>query len=396
LYQTQGWISHLRVSPDGNEIAFLDHHIPGDDGGDVAMVDLDGKKSTLSSGWSTALGLAWSPKQGEVWFTAARTGGARALYAVTLQGELRLVARVDRALTLWDIFRDGRVLMNGESPRSGIGALAPGARTERDLSWLDFSSPEALSADGKTLLFVETGDGGGPDYSVYIRGTDGSPAIRLGTGEPWALSPDGKWALTTNPHRLPRQLVLLPTGVGEPQILTHDAIDHSSALFFPDGKRILFNGSEPGHSRRGYVLEVGSPTATPRAVTPEGVVPLGNAISPDGGSFVARDIRGHKLFLYPATGGEPKPIEGIEPGEFIAGWTADGHSVYVSNWAKPPGKVTRVELSTGKREPWKELMPSDPAGFWGIGAVQVALDGKAYSYEYVRLLSDLYLVEGLK
>jgi hypothetical protein len=396
LYQTQGWISHLRVSPDGNKIAFLDHHIHGDDGGDVAIVDRDGKKSTLSSGWSSALGLAWSPRQGEVWFTAARTGGARALYAVTLQGGLRLVARVDRALTLWDIFRDGRVLMNGESLRAGIAALTPGARSERDLSWLDFSYPSDLSADGKTLLFAEVGDGGGPDYSVYVRGTDGSPAIRLGTGMALALSPDGKWALTTNIHRLPQQLILLPTGVGEPQTLTHDAIDHHDALFFPDGKRILFVGSEPGHSRRGYVLDLGSPTANPRAVTPEGVVPLGNAISPGGSFFVARDIRSHNVFLYPATGGEPKPIEGIEPGESIAGWTADGHSVYVSKFTLPPGKITRVELTTGRRETWKELVPSDPAGFWGFGPLRVALDGKAYAYQVVRFLSDLYLVEGLK
>ena len=396
LYQTQGWISHLRVSPDGNEIAFLDHAIAGDDGGDVAIVDLDGKKSTLSSGWISALGLAWSPKQGDVWFTAARTGGARALYAVTLEGELRLVARVDRALTLCDIFRDGRVLMNGESLRAGIAALPPGARSERDLSWLDFSGPADLSADGKTLLFGETGDGGGPDYSVYIRGTDGSPAIRLGTGMALAMSPDGKWALTTNPHRLPQQLALLPTGVGEPQTLTHDAIDHYGALFFPDGKRILFVGSEPGHSPRGYVLEVGSPTATPRAVTPEGVVPLGNAISPDGKFFIARNIRSDKVFLYLVASGEPKPIEGIEPGESIAGWTADGHSVYVSKFTLPPGKITRVELATGRRETWKELMPSDPAGFWGFGPLRVALDGKAYAYQVVRFLSDLYLVEGLR
>jgi len=203
--------------------------------------------------------------------------------------------------------------------------------------------------------------------------------------------------LTTNSHHLPQQLVLLPTGAGEPQILTHDAIDHQQAWFFPEGKRILFTGSEPSHSRRGYVMELGSPNASPRAVTPEGVVPLPlDPISPDGKFFIARDIRNRKAFLFPETGGEPKAMEGIEPRETIAGWTLDGRSVYVMKGGEFPTTVTRVELSTGKREIWKEFVPPDPAGFRSIGLVRVARDGKAYVYLYIRFLSDLYLVENLE
>ena len=396
LYETQSWISHIRVSPNESKIAFLDHPVLGDDAGDVAVVGLDGKKSTLSSGWNSVDGVAWSRTQDEVWFTGAKIGSARSLYAVTLQGRLRLVARVNGGLTLWDIFRDGRVLMNGDYDRVGMAGLAPGAHTERDLSWLDWSYLRDLSADGKTVLFEEDGDGGGPDYSVYIRGTDGSAAVRLGDGSALALSPDGKWALTSNAHRPPEQLLLLPTGAGEPQILTHDAIDHHRGYFFPDGKRILFVGSEPGHGPRCYLLEIGNPNAIPRAVTPEGVVVLGLApISPDGKFFVARDIRNEKVFLYPAAGGEPKLMEGIEPRETICGWTGDGRSVYVMKVGELRTKVFRLELSTGKREIWKEIFPPDPAGFHGIAYVQVALDGKAYVYLYSRFLSDLYLVEGL-
>jgi hypothetical protein len=269
--------------------------------------------------------------------------------------------------------------------------------TERDLSWLDWSVPVDLSADGKTLLFSEEGDGGGSDYSVYIRDTRGSPAVRLGAGRPLSLSRDGKWVLITNVHQLPEQLVLVPTGVGGPQTLTHDAIDHFRAWFFPDGNRILIDGSEPGHSRRGYMLEIGSPTTNPRAVTPEGVQPLMNdPISPDGKFFIARNMRGNKVSLYSAAGGQPKPIEGIGPGDCTAGWTTDGQSVYVFKVADPPAKVMRVEISTEKKVTWKELVPPDPAGVHHFPLVRVTLDGKAYVYEYVRNLSDLYLVDGLK
>jgi len=71
----------------------------------------------------------------------------------------------------------------------------PDDEGEREISWLDVSVPNALSADGRTLLLLENGEGGGPNYSVFLRPTDGSPAIRLGDGNAQDLLPDGKWAL---------------------------------------------------------------------------------------------------------------------------------------------------------------------------------------------------------
>ncbi len=235
-------------------VAFLDHLVLGDDAGSVAVVDVGGKKKTLSSGWSSADGVAWSQDGNEVWFTAAEVGTSRALYAVTVEGTQRLVARVTGGLTLWDIFHDGSLLISHETSRSSIVGLPPGADRERDLSWLDWSHPADLSLDGKIVLFDEEGDGGGPDYSVCLRKTDGSPAVLLGEGEAMSLSPDSKWALASNTHRLPEQLILLPTGVGEPKTLTHDAINHNWAWWFPDGKQILFDGNEPGHARRTYIF----------------------------------------------------------------------------------------------------------------------------------------------
>ncbi|MGB6386210.1 MAG: protein kinase, partial [Terriglobales bacterium] len=202
LYQADGWIGHIRISPKGDTIAFIDHPQLGDDGGSVAVVDLAGKTKTLSTGWDSVQGLAWSPDGAEIWFSATRTGGDRSLYAVNQSGNVRLLARVPGELTLLDVRRDGSVLLTRGNDRAGLIGLAPGDTKERDLSWLDWSVPGDLSADGRTVLFGETGEGGGPKYAVYLRKTDGSPAIRLSEGIGLGLSPDGKWALT-RPNTVP-------------------------------------------------------------------------------------------------------------------------------------------------------------------------------------------------
>src|SRR4029077_12841352 len=166
-------------------------------------------------------------------------------------------------------------------------ALRDGEAKERDLSWLDYSYPADLSPDGKTFLFDEEGVGGGVQYgttkeltyAVYIRNTDGTPAIRLGDGVADALSPDQKSVIVQSPGS-PEQLRLLPTGAGEQQQVTKDSINHQWARWFPDGKRIVFAGNEPGRGVRLYVQDVSS--GKPIPISPEGVDATAFAISPDG------------------------------------------------------------------------------------------------------------------
>ena len=394
LHETASWISHPRISPKGDLIAFLDHIARNDDGGSVTIVDLNGNKRTLSSGWKSARGLAWFPNGDEVWFTAETAGANRSLYAVTLSGKQRLVTRMAGGMTLTDISRDGQVLIVRENERLEINCLPPGESKERELSWHDWASARALSDDGKTLLMALSGDAGGEFYSSYLRKTDGSPAIRLGEGWGLALSPDGKWVIASVSRSTPVQLVLLPTGTGEAKPLTNDAINYNNAQWFPDGTRLLLQGNEPGHATRLYLRELAG--GTQRAITPEGLaIVTGNPISPDG-KFVAGVDPDRKVWIYPVQGGEPRLVPGLTAGDLPLRWHADGRSLFVGRLGEMPAKIYRLDIATGRKELWKEMMPADLGGVKSFSRIVLTPDGKSYAYSFYRSLSDLYLIDGLK
>jgi hypothetical protein len=400
LYETGGWISHPRISPKGDMVAFLDHPLPGDDSGSVAIVDLNGNKKKISGDWYSIQGLAWSANGSEVWFTATESGLDRDLSAVTLSGQKRLVARMPGTLMLFDISRDGRILMGRASWRRELMGTTIDGVKELDLSWLDYSYPADLSSDGKAVLFDEEGVGGGArygktqelTYSVYIRNTDGSAAVRLGEGSAEALSPDQKWVIAQIPGS-PAQFRLLPTKAGEAQSLTHDAINHNGARWLPDGKKFVFSGNEPGRGGRLYVQDTGG--GQPLPIAPEGVNQTAFAVSPDG-QMVAAIGPDQKGYLYPVAGhGDARLIPGLEPGDLPTSWSQDGHSLFVYQTGEVPAKVYRVDLTAGKRTLWKQLVPGDPAGVATIGPILVTPDGKSFVYGFHRTLADLYLVEGL-
>jgi serine/threonine protein kinase/Tol biopolymer transport system component len=394
LYETAGWVSYPRVSPNGDKIAFLDHPAFGDDAGSVAIIDRSGKKTTLSSGWSSAQGVAWTSSGDEIWFTATEGGSNRALHAVTPSGRQRIVTRAPGVLTLQDIAADGRVLLSHASERIGMYGLGTDGKV-RNLSWLDWSRAPCLSEDGATVAFTEEAEGGGPGYSVYLRKTDGSPAVRLGEGEGIALSPDGKWVLSAVIRLDPTPLVLLPTGAGEPKALPKDSIHHASdpASFFPDGRRIAFIGSEPGHGRRAWVQDIEGGKA--RSVTPEGVV--GTSLSPDGRLLAARGPD-QKVALYPIDGGPAQRIDGVEPNDVLLRWSTDKQFLFVTPRFRGSlvARVYRVEIATGRRDLWKEFSLPDSTGMSGISCSAITPDGKTFAFTYSQNLSDLYLVEGLK
>ncbi len=401
VYESSGgWISYPRVSPKGDYVAFMDHPNQGDDGGSIAIVDASGHKTALTREWYGTQGLAWTPDGREVWFTASELGLFHYITAVTLSGKQRLVTRVPGSLVIFDIWQDGRVLLARADRRREVMSLSGGEAKERDLSWLDYSYPADLSADGKTLLFDEEGIGGGVQYgdvqdltyAVYIRNTDGSPAIRLGEGGATALSPDQKWVIIATPSS-PAQLRLLPTGAGETQSLTNDSINHQWVRWFPDGKRFVFSGNEAGRGVHLYTQDISG--GKPKAISPEGVDAQSFAVSPDGQLVVGigPDLKG---YLFSTSAGDARIVKGMDPGDIPINWSQDGRSLYLYRTGEVPAKVYRLELASGRKTVWKEIAPLDPTGVSTIGPILITPDGKTYIYGFHRTLGDLYLVEGLK
>ena len=102
LYKASGSIHSVRVSPDGQRVAFVEDPAGLGTGGFVRVAHRDGTSKVLTRKWVSARGLAWSPRGDEVWFTAAEARANRALRAVDLKGKERLVAESPGSLTLWD------------------------------------------------------------------------------------------------------------------------------------------------------------------------------------------------------------------------------------------------------------------------------------------------------
>lgn len=391
LYETTGWVSHPRISPKGDKVAFLDHAVWPDDRGSVAVIDLNGKKTTLSTGWASEDGLAWAPSGDEVWFSASPSGMGRSIHAVALPGPVRSIASVAGGTTLQDIFPDGRVLVTRDNERVGTLAIAPDEKTERELSWLDWSVVSDISADGKTVVFSEEGEGGGSTYAACIRKTDGTPPVRLGEGGSLTMSPDGQWIISDVPGT-PERLVLLPTGAGAPKTVGASSLEtYVRAAWLPEGKAIVFDANEAGHDYRVYLQDVEG--GTPKAVTPEGTK-LGLAF-PDGKQVLGVDSQ-RRWWIYPFAGGEPRPVLGVQAAEQPIQWTSDGKSLYVAKFGEAPLKVYKLDLATHQRQLWKELSPSGHPGLLNVAPIYITPDGKAYAYSYAEDLSDLYLAEGLK
>jgi Tol biopolymer transport system component len=393
LYKTVGWISWIRISPDGQWIAFLDHPSRNSDSGRVTVVDRRGERRALTDVWGTMRGLAWSADGRELWFTADRGGAARGLYAVSLGGAQRQVLQVASNLTLHDVARDGRVLLGHGPERAGINGMAPGESHERDFSWLDWSLLQDLSADGRTILLDETAEGGGPEGSIYLRPTDGSPAIRLGDGSARTISPDGEWVIGALFSGTQGELFMLPTGVGEPRPIPCGDLFCHYPRWLPGGRQLVVSASEPGRGLRLYRLD--PVTGEHQAFTPEGVDFMEFHVLPDGASVSAIDSdQQHRI--YPLDGSESRPVPHLTRTDRIVQWLPDADAVLVYRTNELPARIQQVDLATGERTVKRELTPPDPTGIYRVGRVRASRDLSAYAYTYYMQLVDLHVVEGLE
>jgi predicted Ser/Thr protein kinase len=387
-----GGVIGLRFLPDGKQLAFVLQK--GPDEMALGVVDLAGKSRILTSDWEIISSLAWNPVAKEIWFSGRRKTnhvGVVELHAISLSGEERLVAQNPQLIIVQDVAADGRVLARSDDWPETMVCLAPGAAREADLTWLDFSESVALSDDGQDLLFVEGGAGAGATGGSYLRRTDGSDAaVRLADG--WirrqALSPDRKVVAQI----VDGAVHLVPVGAGESRTIRDKDMRYFRAMWFPDGKRLLLTGETAGRPGRMWVRDLDAGPA--KAITPEGV--MSGKVSPDGGLVAAANMKSGAWALYPADGGgDPRPVSGTRPEEEVLGFDEKGLGLNVYS-GDLKLRVERLDLATGKRTFVRDVAPSDPTGVTRISTFQMTPDGRAYCYSFMRSLSRLYMVDGLR
>ncbi len=391
LCRSPAYLSDLRVSPQGDRIAYFEHPARYDDRGSVNVIDLHGKKTVLSDGYWGEEGIAWARDGSEILFSASYGGYTWTVYSVTPAGRRQVALQSAGGLTIHDIAADGRWLTTRDDQRTGLMVHRPEWSEDRDLSWLDLSNIGFITRDGKTLVFSEQSGAMGTNYAVCFRKIDGSPVVRLGEGIPTDLSPDDKWVLVNVPST-PQDLVLYPIGAGESRHLERANMEnYSDSRFFRDGKSVFISGNEIGKGPRFFIQDLAG--GAPRAVTPEGT--RDGVLSPDG-KFILAKGPDSKFGIYPVSGGDPRPVPWLSEFEQVLRWSADGRSALVTYARVIPCRVERVDLETGQRTLFKEIAPTDRTGLLRIIPTFISDDERSYVYAFSRQISSLFIVETKK
>jgi serine/threonine protein kinase/Tol biopolymer transport system component len=387
------WFSAVRVSPTGSQVAYLEHLSGVENSGWVVVSDLAGRTRRLTDRWESVLGMCWAPGGRELWFTAAKTGNARWLHAVDLEGRVRVLHSGPGAARLLDV-QEGRVLLESLDRRSGIAGWTPGQAVDRDLSWLDYGQLFALSRDGQRLLFSEQGQGSSAGNDLYLRRMDGTEPVLIGKGWGSAFSPDGRTVLATPVTG--GGFVLVPTGAGQSRELKFPALEHigtTGGTWLADGERIVFRGADKTGVWRVYVANTDGTGL--RGLSGPGVQSF--TTTPDGSRIAVRISGESRLSLGSLAGDNWRPGPELQDADSLTTWSADGRWLYVSrSLPNRRARVDRVDVARERREPWREVGPQQDPNLVSVSPVRVAPETGAYAYRYVKVQSDLYLVEGIR
>jgi serine/threonine protein kinase/Tol biopolymer transport system component len=388
LYEVSGYLSDLRVSPDGTKLAFMEHPWRGDDRGGVSVIDLAGHRVVLADGFGAEEGLVWAPGGKELLISAWLEGDSiYQIGAIDLAGHVRHPLIVPEGFTPQDVAAGGAWLATSDETPTRVMGRAPGAAEERDLSWLDSSGSPAISTDGRTLALSDWGRSAGSNYAVILRRMDGTPALSLGEGSALELSPDSKWVLVNVPSK-PARLMLYPTGVGEPRRIDAGELEaYSDGHWFADGRSVFVCGNAAGKAPRCYVRSIEAPEIRP--ATPEGVDQ--GVVSPDGKSALVRRVTGEFL-LCPLDGGTPRPFPFVGTGDRLVRFSPDGTRI----WVLHRNRVESVDPVSGHREPILELASLGGAGMTNVSGITLADDPRAYAYTASEYSSILFQIEGVK
>jgi WD40 repeat protein len=395
LYESVGWIKNLRVHPDGKRVVIVDCPIRGDNRSFVKVVHADGQVDSLGNGGDW--GVVWS-RDGE---------SILASYGPTIieyfpDGTSETIAIYPVNVHLLDLDAAGRMLVGAGSHRREIILRDQRTGREEGLSWLDWSTPRILSADGGMVYFEEGNQINAEGYAIYQRSTDGSPPLLLAYGSILAASPAGdRVAIATPVFEGTPELKLIPTGPGRTVSIDLHGLTISEqgswlAARGPGEPEALFLPArlESGATQLFFVpLEDGK---APVPVSPADLplAPMGHLVTADGGRVIANPANGAPVFIDVADG-RVRPIPGLDGDDLPLGLSEDERHIFIQGARTVPSAIYKVNLETGQRELWAELAPPDPAGIFTVDRVSLSADGMTQVYSNRRQLSSLRILEGL-
>ena len=399
LYQNDGYISDVHFSPSGDQIAFIDHSILGDDRGFVDVVDRQGNRKALAGEFSSIQGLAWAPNGKEIWFTGAFASEPRMLRAVDSHGNQRVLLSSPAMLHLQDISKDQNVLLTVEDFRDQQVLVETATGKAQDFSSFPFQITQGISRDGKTLLFDNYVTGATSDYNLYTQKTDGSAPALIGQGAGIGLSFDGKWAIALDPVHV-EQLRIIPTGMGEAHTLTAPpGTSYLTAAWMPDGKRLLIVAIAPGHAPASYLQDIA--TGAARRITSEGryaasINDTSMSVSPDGKYGIVTDGENH-YWVQPLDGGEATEVKGLLEGDHPLQWHNDSQNIFVEREAATGGvDIYDLNLTTGASKLWTHFAPTDKAAMIALRRPIMTPDGAYVLYGVQKIYSTLFLAKGIQ
>lgn len=400
LYRNEWLQPEIRVSPDGQKVAFASYN----SGSAIAIftVDRAGKVQKLGvvSGQTSQPGspdLCWTRDGREIWFRSFDENARNTILAIGLTGKVRVVARFPTRISLYDLGANGHALLSTDTGRMGIRALAPGDTEERDLSPLESSLLRDMTPDGRIILIDITGESGGPKGSIYWRLTDGSPPVRLGDGYAFAISPDGKWVTGYSSRAdLDRMYELMPTGPGESVPLSFPQMPYKMGVvagWLPGQSDYIIGGPSSTKKWRLYLWNRMADSLRP--VSPDDMKDALPMISPDGLRFAAESPSQGWLVCAVAAG-DCLTIPGMSHHDLPIGWRQDNRSLYVvmHHDENRTFKISLLDVATGRRTEWKEIRPALMVD--DVSNLKITPDGRAYAYNYSVSRSDLYLADGLR
>jgi eukaryotic-like serine/threonine-protein kinase len=397
LYQTRGYVSDLRFSPSGQQIAFLDHPIFGDDRGTVSLIDLQGRRKVLTKEFSSEQGLAWSPRADEIWFTANVASEPSALHAVNLAGKEHTLLSAPIRLQLQDVVPDGRILLATQYMRLQVGVVDIANSRPRDLTVFQWMELEDISRDGSMILLNSFDTGSDSNYRLYVQRTDGSAPVLIGEGAGSSFSFDGKY-VTAEDLTEPTKLSIIPTGIGETRVLrAPENMQYLGSALLPGNQQILITAADSKGGIGTYVQDVASGSvhavAQGRHVKAlAGVLEPGP--SPDGKNSILVDGEG-RHWMQPLDGSAAREIPKLDSAEKIVNWHNDSNNLFVSRPDGSDVQIFTVNLTTGERKLWNRFSPADKTGMASPSFLFITPDGSRYAYSTQRIFTTLFQVDGL-